>query len=48
MGIGPIDGQSIPVTEMNYETGEMRVVSLDGRIVLECESSGIAAQTSET
>jgi len=42
MGIGPIDKLLIPVTEMNYETGKMRVVSRDGRIVLECESSNIA------
>ena len=44
VGIGPIDGQAIPVTQMNYETGHMRAVSPDGRIVLECESSGIAVQ----
>lgn len=42
IGIGPIDGQPIPVTEMNYETGEMRVVDPGGRFILECESSGIA------
>lgn len=28
----------------NYDTGEMRVVSPDGRFVLECESSGIAVR----
>ena len=42
VGIGPIDGESIPVAEMNYDTGEMRVVDPGGRFVLECESSGIA------
>ncbi len=42
IGIGPIDGQAIPVTQMNYNTGEMRVVGPGGRFVLECESSGIA------
>jgi len=42
IGIGPIGGMYIPVTEMNYETGEMRVESPDGRFVLDCESSGIA------
>jgi hypothetical protein len=42
IGIGPIDGQSIPVTEMDFKIGEMRLVSPDGRIVLECESSVIA------
>jgi hypothetical protein len=44
MGIGPIAGQAIPVTEMDYEAGCMRAVSPDGRIVLECESSGIGVQ----
>src|SRR4051812_26746331 len=38
-GIGPIAGQIISVAEMNYDTGEMRVVSPDGRFVLDCESS---------
>src|SRR5271157_2305766 len=42
VGIGPIEGQAIPVTEMNYATGEMLVVGPGGRFVLECESSGIA------
>ncbi len=42
VGIGPIDGQEISITEMNYETEEMRVASPDGRFVMECESSGIA------
>jgi len=42
IGIGPINGIAIPVTEMNYDTGEMRVVDPCGRFVLECESSGIA------
>ncbi|MHC5537638.1 hypothetical protein ACYOEI_05340 [Singulisphaera rosea] len=41
MAIGPIEGQAIPVTEMNYATGEMLVVAPGGRFVLECESSGI-------
>ena len=44
VGIGPIAGQAIPVTEMDYEAGHMRAVSRDGRIVLECESSGIGVQ----
>jgi hypothetical protein len=42
VGIGPIAGQAIPVTEMNYDAGSMSVMSPDGRILLECESSGIA------
>ena len=48
VGIGPIDGQAIAVTEMNYDTGEMRVASPDGRIILECESSGIAVQAADS
>ena len=42
VGIGPIDGQTILVAEMNYETGKMQVVDPDGRFILECESSGIS------
>lgn len=42
VGIGPIAGQPVPLTEMNYDTGEMRVVGPGGRFVLECASSGIA------
>jgi hypothetical protein len=41
-GIGPIDGQAIAVSGMDYESGELRVVSPDGRFILECESDGIA------
>ncbi|WP_165252409.1 hypothetical protein [Paludisphaera soli] len=42
IGIGPIAGQPVAVTEMDYETGAMRVLGPGGRFVLECESSGIA------
>ena len=41
IGIGPVDGERIAVTEMNYETGMIRLVSPDGVTVLECESSEI-------
>jgi hypothetical protein len=44
VGIGPIDGRAIPVTEMDHEAGHMRAVSPDGRILLECDGSGIAVQ----
>jgi hypothetical protein len=47
-GIGPISGQSIPVTEMDFEIGEMELESADGRIILECESSGIAVTVMDT
>jgi hypothetical protein len=39
VGIGPIAGQSVPVTVMNYQTDEMRVAGPGGRFVLECESA---------
>ena len=42
IGIGPIEGKHLPVTGMNYNTGEMRIVSPSGRYVLECVSSGIS------
>lgn len=48
VGIGPIADQVVPVTEMNYETGEMQVVSPDGRFVLDCESSGIAVTDTQS
>jgi hypothetical protein len=41
-GIGPIDSQAIPITGMDFDAGEMHLTSPDGRIVLKCESSGIA------
>jgi hypothetical protein len=44
IGIGPIAGQFIPVTEMDCAIGHMRAISADGRIVLECEGSGIGVQ----
>jgi hypothetical protein len=47
VGIGPIDGQAIPVTGMDFNTGEMHLVSPDCRIVLECESSGIAVTAAD-
>ncbi len=42
IGIGPIDSQSIPVAEMDFDIGTMRVDGPGGRFILECESSGIA------
>jgi hypothetical protein len=47
VGIGPLKGQSIRVTEMDYDSGQMRAVSPDGRFVLDCESSGIAVQSQD-
>lgn len=34
MGIGPLENQLIAVTEEDYDTGIVRVVSADGRVVL--------------
>jgi hypothetical protein len=48
IGIGPIDGQTIHVTEMNFETELFAVTSPDGRIRLHCESSGIAVESTGT
>ncbi|HEV3444172.1 MAG TPA: hypothetical protein VG099_05980, partial [Gemmataceae bacterium] len=47
VGIGPIDRHAIPVTEMDFDSGKMHLVSPDGRIVLECESSGIAVAVAD-
>ncbi len=42
VGIGPLEDQAIPVTEMDFDVGQMHMVSPNGRIVLECEASDIA------
>jgi hypothetical protein len=44
IGIGPIDGQTIAVTEMDFDTGKMQLRSTDCKIVLNCESGGIAVE----
>lgn len=41
IGIGPIDGEQIPINEMNDETGEMKFVAPSQEFTLLCESSGI-------
>ena len=41
-GIGPIAGQAIPVTGMDFASGSMTLSSPDGRVVLTCESNGIS------
>jgi hypothetical protein len=48
VGIGPIDGQAIPVTEMDFDAGQMSLTSPDGRIVLDCESSGIGVTVADS
>jgi hypothetical protein len=47
IGIGPIDGQVVPVTEMNFEKDAMHLTSSDGRIHLDCESSVINVEMTE-
>lgn len=32
IGIGPLNGERIPVTEMNYDTGELTLISPDGQM----------------
>jgi hypothetical protein len=47
IGIGPVIGQTIPITEMDYEKGVMYLKSPDGRISLKCESDSISVQVSD-
>ena len=42
IGIGPIAGTRIAVTEKNYDTDELRITSADGRLLLEYDSGMIA------
>jgi hypothetical protein len=42
VGIGPIDGQRIPVTEISYENGTLQVISPNGNFSLAYESGVIA------
>jgi len=36
-GIGPLDGVSVPVKEIDYDTGQLRFSSPDGRLSFEYE-----------
>jgi hypothetical protein len=46
-GIGPIDGQAIPVTEMDFQKGSTRLTTADGKMTINCESSGISVEASD-
>ena len=46
-GIGPIDGQAIPVTEMDFQKGSMRLTTSTGKMTINCESSGILVEVSD-
>ncbi|MEZ6093180.1 MAG: hypothetical protein R3C03_02930 [Pirellulaceae bacterium] len=41
IGIGPIDGERIEITEMNYDTGELNLNTPDGSMTLRYESGTI-------
>ena len=41
VGIGPIAGELVPITEMNYQTEELNFTSPDGRFALSYESGTI-------
>ena len=45
IGIGPLSGQTIPLTEMDFAIERFSLQSPDGRILLVCESNGIAVTT---
>jgi hypothetical protein len=42
IGIGPLSGQTIPLTEMDFAIERFSVQSPNGKIQLDCESDGIA------
>ena len=42
IGIGPIDGEAVEVTEMDYDLGRFQLTSASGDIRLNCESCGIS------
>ena len=44
IGIGPIEGEMIPVVEFDSSSAIVHIRSTDGRVVLSCESSGIAVE----
>ena len=48
IGIGPIQGQQVTVTEMPFEIGHFTLTSPDGKIVLNCESDVISVAVTNT
>ena len=48
VGIGPIDGQRIAVSEMPFEIGRFILVSANGNITLVCESDGISVHVADS
>jgi hypothetical protein len=47
VGIGPIAGQSIPVTEINYDKDSLQIVSPNGEFALAYEDGVIAVTTTK-
>src|SRR3954470_16662387 len=47
VGIGPIAGQRIAVTGMDFDRGMFELVSPDGKVELTCESSGIEVKVAD-
>ena len=45
IGLGPIDGMSIEITEKNYDTDELAVTTPDGLVRLDYESGIITVST---
>jgi hypothetical protein len=48
VGIGPIDGERIAVSEMPFDIGRFSLVSSNGRITLICESDGISVHVANS
>lgn len=48
IGIGPIEGMTIEMTEMDYDTEQLRVTTPDGLIKLDYESGTITVSTAHT
>jgi hypothetical protein len=47
IGIGPLAGQTVAVTEKDYETGELQLRSLDGVFELAYDSGVIAITSTQ-
>jgi hypothetical protein len=42
LGIGPLDGVAVPVKEIDYDTGQLRFSSPDGKISFEYEDGTLS------
>lgn len=47
IGIGPIEGVKIPVTEINCDTGDLRFSSPNGAYTFEYESGSLIVSETE-